>query len=303
MSVIPGGVHCVMITPFDEHEDVDYAAFEQQVVRADKGNAAGVLVAGATGEFYSLTDDERTALVRIAKSVLPANKSVTVGANALDISTRTSNALAAKLAHAGADALLLLPPIFVAPSHDEVLDFFRSVHQASGLPIIAYNNPRRSGVTFDVNLLANLVEKGGVVALKDSSRDLEFISKARSAHSELTILTGMDTLIAPTLASGGSGVMSMAHQVLPDLVNGTYQAAARNDWAGARTGTEKLQEFYRLMYGWRGVPYAVLKYAMNYRGLAGGVPRLPLARVSGSYSREIDAFLDAVGERDILPKG
>ena len=296
MAVIPGGVHCVMITPFDEHEELDYSAFERQVARADKGGASGVLVAGATGEFYSLSDDERTALVRIARSILPSRKPVAVGANGLDVSTRTANALAVKLADAGADALLLLPPIFVAPSHDEILDFFTSVHQASGLPILAYNNPRRSGVNFDPKLLANLVENGGVVGLKDSSRNLEFIAKARAAHPELTILTGMDTLIAPTLACGGSGVMSMAHQVLPDLVSKTYEAAARNDWPAALSGTEKLQEFYRLMYGWRGVPYAVLKYAMNYRGLKGGMPRRPLAKVSGSYSQEIEAFLDTVAE-------
>lgn len=299
MKTIPGGVNSVMITPFTENEEVDYAAFEKHVVRANEGGATGVLVAGATGEFYSLTDEERISLVRIAKSVLPADKPVVAGANALDVTTRSTGSLAAKLAAAGADALLLLPPIFVTPSHGEVIDFFASVHQASGLPIVAYNNPKRTGVTFDASILSTLIEKCGVIALKDSSRDLEFVSKARSAHPELTIFTGMDTLISPTLVAGGSGVMSMAHQVLPDLVNRTYEAAARNDWEEAHRGTEKLQELYRLMYAWEGVPYAVLKYAMNYRGLEGGVPRLPIATVSGSFALEIDKFLDTVVDVEV----
>src|SRR4051812_1133005 len=124
MEKLPSGVHSVLVTPFDDDGNVNFGAFESLVASADQNGATAVLVAGSTGEFYTLMDEQRCQLVARARSVLSPEKPVLAGANALNVSPAVTGLLATPLAEAGADGLLLLAPIFVRPSHREIIHFY-----------------------------------------------------------------------------------------------------------------------------------------------------------------------------------
>jgi 4-hydroxy-tetrahydrodipicolinate synthase len=286
------GVFSVVLTPFTASAAVDIDVFEELVDRTVREGASGIVVAGSTGEFYSLTDDERLLLFETAVRVAGGRIVVIGGANAGNVSTAETIKLVRRSVDSGVDGVMLLPPIFVQPNEDETVRFYDDVARNGAAPILAYNNPRRSGRPLDDRLLGRLVSDGSIVALKDSSTDLSYFTRTAAEHgSRLRLFTGFDSLITPSAAVGGHGVVSMLHQVVGRHVVDTWQAAASGSFGVARELQVPIDRFYTAMYGRESAPYAVLKYAMKKMGRGVGEPRLPVRPATPNDAVLVDELL------------
>lgn len=284
------GVHSVSVTPFTETGAIDIDGFRNLMRLSSADRVHGVVVAGSTGEFYSMTAAERRRLVEVATEEVADGVSVVAGISALDRKEVIQLGKDAKLA--GADGVMLLPPIFLFPNEAEIRGFVIDVSEGIDLPIMLYNNPRRTGVTLSPELVAQLADDARIVAIKDSSRDIVQVEKLVSAVGErVKVLVGFDSMLLASLSVGAHGVVSMASQVLGATVRDLYEAWHAGDLAAARTLQERLTRFYDTLVP-DVSPYAVIKQAMNLLGRPGGVPRKPMLPVTPEVEGTIRGVLD-----------
>src|SRR4051794_22001259 len=181
------GIIPAVTTPFDRAGEVDGAALESNVRAYVDAGVHGLVATGTMGEAGSLTREERAAVVaavvRAADGRVPVVTGVSAGTAAQVL------AYAADAGEAGADALMLLPPLGYRADPDELVAYYAAVAGASGMPVMAYNNPEASGVDLPVELIARLGrEVPGVVAIKECSGDTRRIPALVAAAPELEVL-------------------------------------------------------------------------------------------------------------------
>jgi 4-hydroxy-tetrahydrodipicolinate synthase len=286
------GCYVVMVTPFDRAGALDEAATRRLVsLLADEG-ADGVVVAGSTGEWFSLDEAERIRLFEIVADEARGRLHLIAGV----IAIRTGEAirLAAAARSLGYHGGLLLVPPYVLPTRAEVFAFVGAV-DAVGLPLMLYNNPSRTGVNLDAALLSELLRFERVVALKESARDLQQVARTiREVGGELAIFSGMENYLMPSLQRGAVGVVAMAPNVLGARAIGFLHAARRGDWAEVAATQAAIDRLYDVMYAGRTNPYVVLKEGMRLRGRPGGHPRPPLLPMANEEREALRLLLEEI---------
>lgn len=296
------GVLNVMVTPFYENGEINFTSFENNLDFSVEENSDGVVIAGSTGEFYNLEDKERIKLFAKAKERL-GDKLTVIGCCSSLSSTFSNIKLIQEAEKTGIDGIMLLPPIFIHPNHNEILDYFDTVSQNCSLPIMIYNNPSRTGVFLDIQIMEQLVDTTRVVALKDSSKDLVYLASIkRKIGDKLLIFTGFDTLFIQSLAIGADGVVSMVFQILGHLIKDIYLYFKKGELEKARSIQSSILPLYEAMYSSPSAPYCVIKHAMNSIGYGGGYPRLPLHPADEKSRKAIDYFLSNFELKDYLKK-
>jgi 4-hydroxy-tetrahydrodipicolinate synthase len=286
------GVFTVMVTPFTEQRDIDEGALRRLTNLLIDEKSDGLVVAGSTGEWQALSDEERTTVFRIVAEENRGRIKLIAGTSALN--TPTVVKLTANAQKLGFDGAMILPPPYVMPTQREVVEFFKSI-DVVGLPVMLYNNPVRTGVNLDVKMLDRLVEFQTVVSLKDSNKDLSQVSATLRAHSEtLAVFTGMETYAVPVLQRGGVGVVAMA----PNMLGSTaveYIHAIRKGRADQHLAHLRNTDLlYDAMYGWGLNPYVVIKAVMRILGRPAGLPRPPLADVTPEGVKTLTALLERI---------
>jgi 4-hydroxy-tetrahydrodipicolinate synthase len=166
------GSYTVTITPFTEDGTaVDTAAFTRFLDWQLEEGVPGLIVLGTTGEFVSITDDERTQIVETAIRHVDGRIPVLIGT----MNAHTPNAVrysreAEKL---GADGLMILPPYYVTPTEDEIFGYYRAICEAVSIPIMIYNNPVTSNVDMSAKLVARLTRAFEQIRyIKEASLDV-----------------------------------------------------------------------------------------------------------------------------------
>lgn len=268
------GSYVVMVTPFAEDGALDLPQAAKLVETLIAEGADGIVVAGSTGEFFSMSEAEAEALYRTV--VQAAKGRVTVIAGATAIVTAEAQRLAQAARNAGCHGGMLLPPPYVIPTERELITHISAVAEV-GLPLMLYNNPARTGVNLDARLLGKLAAIEQVVALKESSRDVaQFAATLRAHRDRLAIFTGFESHVLPSITRGGVGVVAMAPNVMGADAIGLWRAAKAGDLASAARVQERIDLLYAAMYAGHTNPYVVLKEAMRMLGRPGGHPRPPL---------------------------
>lgn len=285
------GVFVVCVTPFKQDGALDEAATRKLIDLLIEDGVDGLIFAGSTGEWFSMSDEERIELFRIAADHNKGRVKLLAGVAALATATSVKLTKAAK--ELGLDGVLLLPPPYVLPNEAELMAFFTAV-DAVGLPIMLYNNPARTGVNLDAKWLRKLTALKNVVALKESAKDIGQIADSlREVGDELAVFTGIEPYIVPTVQRGGVGVAAMAPNVLGSFAVDYFRAAARGDWAGTVKRQPVIDQFYTRMYGAGINPYVVQKEAMTLLGRPGGVPRAPLLPMTDTQRASLKTLLDS----------
>lgn len=291
------GVFVVCVTPFKQDGSLDETASRALIDLLIKEGVDGLIFAGSTGEWFSMSDEERIELFRIAADHNKGRVKLLAGVAALATATSVKLAKAAK--DLGLDGVLLLPPPYVLPNEAELMAFFTAV-DAVGLPIMLYNNPARTGVNLDAKWLRKLTALNNVVALKESAKDIGQIADSlREVGEELAVFTGIEPYIVPTVQRGGVGVVAMAPNVLGSFAVDFFRAAARGDWAETVRRQPVIDQFYTRMYSAGINPYVVQKEAMTLLGRPSGVPRAPLLPMTDTQRASLKTLLDSfdLGQR------
>jgi 4-hydroxy-tetrahydrodipicolinate synthase len=174
MKYTPNGIYTAIVTPFTSADAFDEAAFRKLIEFQIGAGISGLLVIGGSGEFVSLTPAERQRVVEVAIDQTAKRIPILVGA--LAPGTREVQATVRHAAKAGADAVLVLPTYYIKASADGVCEHFARVADTASIPIVAYNNTGRTGITLDVSILERLARIPAIVALKECERDLAVVS-------------------------------------------------------------------------------------------------------------------------------
>ena len=289
------GVLVATATPYDNELRVELDRFAEHVAWLAASGCDGVTPNGSLGEYQVLSDEERAAVVRTAVQAAPEGFSVIPGVAAYG--ARESRAWAEQAAEAGADGVLLLPPNAYRADRRAVLAHYAEVAKA-GLPIVAYNNPLDTKVDLTPELLAELFERGSIVAVKEFSGDVWRGYRIAELAPELDLLVGADDVLLELMLAGAVGWIAGYPNAFPATCVELYEACRDHD-------LERALPLYRMMHPllrWdsRTEFVQAIKLSMDIAGRHGGAcrpPRQPLTDEQAAAVREATDVALSAGVR------
>jgi 4-hydroxy-tetrahydrodipicolinate synthase len=228
------GVYPAAVTPFNERQEIDEEALERFIDHCVAGGVAGLVIAGTTGEYYALRDEERVRLFAAATKHVKGRVSLIAGCNGGSTSQVIDFGLAAKeLAY---DAILLSVPHTSLPSQRELAGHFETVARDVGLPIVLYNFPARSGVEISLETLEHLRDIPEIVAIKEASGDFSrFLMMHRVLGHDIAVSCGSDDQAFDYFTWGVKSWIAGTANVLPREHVEILAAVRRDDLELART--------------------------------------------------------------------
>lgn len=293
------GYWAAVVTPFNDHYTVDEPAFVEILNWLRQQGMHGLTVAGTTGEWPSLTRDERMQLFTLARDHWPGHLPLVAGCSALNIpETLEYINFAFK---SGFDAALVTIPPYLNPNEPEILNFYRNITSTSRLPIIVYNWPSGTGRDLTPALLADITKIPGVAGLKNSTADQEAFKQALTQLAQKTRYFGImpgETGLAFLETLGGCGCIG-ASGALGHHQPGFFDAF----WSGDRTlalthgriDQEFMRRFFRGFEGRYGHAIATIKALLNLQGLPAGRVRPPLLDLGHEGCEQLKKFADEHG--------
>jgi 4-hydroxy-tetrahydrodipicolinate synthase len=288
------GIIVPVVTPFHPDESLNEPALRQIVNYLLAHGVHGLFPCGSQSEFFALTTEEKKRVMDLVIEETRGRAFVMPNTGA--VTTRESVELSRYAQAAGADAISVITPYFIKPSVEELRQHFLRIAEAVSLPILAYNNPDRTGVPIPPALMATLArEAPHIVGIKDSSGDLtNTLAYIEQCPPGFRTFMGRDTLIYAALCCGCHGAVAATANVAPELVVGIYEAFRAGDHALALERQRRLAPL-RHAFSLGSFP-VVVKEALNLLGLPAGPARAPIASLGGAAREKLVAILRELGK-------
>ncbi len=226
-----GRVLTAMVTPFDDAGALDLETAAHLASHLVDHGHDGLVISGTTGESPTVDPDEQRDLLRTVVEAVGGRATIVAGAGTND--TAHSLRLARNAAAAGADGLLVVTPYYSKPAQDGILAHFRSVADATDLPVMVYDIPGRTGVKLSADTLARAAEHARIVAVKEASGDL-YAGSWLLRSTDLALYSGDDTLNLAWLALGAVGMVSVVGHVAGHRFSEMVAAVDKGDLEYAR---------------------------------------------------------------------
>jgi 4-hydroxy-tetrahydrodipicolinate synthase len=286
-----GRLLTAMVTPMTGDGGVDYngaARLAEYLVTEMRND--GLVISGTTGESPTTTDAEKARLLRAVIEAVGDRATVVAGVGTND--TVHTCELAKQAEQAGADALLVVTPYYNKPPQHGLVAHFTRVADATGLPVMLYDIPGRTGTPIATESLVQLAQHPRIVAVKDAKADL-LAGSLVMATTGLAYYSGDDPLNLPWLSVGGVGFVSVHSHVVGDRLAEMIDAYLANDPATALAIHRELLPVYTGMTRMPGTTSA--KAALAMLGLPAGPVRPPLADATPAEAERLRTDLVAGG--------
>ena len=286
-----GRLLTAMVTPFTAGGDLDLdgAVRLAQHLVDEQGNDA-LVINGTTGESPTTTDAEKETLIRAVVEAVGDRARIVAGVGTND--TRHTIELAASAEKAGAHGLLVVTPYYNKPPQSGLLRHFTAVADATGLPIMLYDIPGRSGVPIATETLVRLAEHDRIVAVKDAKGDLTATSWVLS-RSDMAYYSGEDSLTLPALAVGSVGVVGTSTHFTGVQAKQLIEAYDAGD---TRTALALHRRLLPLLTGiFRTQGTILVKAGLAAKGLPAGPVRPPLVDATDDEIAQLRADCAAAG--------
>ncbi|MEF2072632.1 dihydrodipicolinate synthase family protein [Consotaella aegiceratis] len=283
------GVFPAVTTQFKDDLSVDYDATQKvQAALVDDG-VHGLIVLGTCGENNSLDPDEKRTVLKGAVEVAAGRIPVVAGTSELD--TRRAVAYARDAEKIGVDGLMVLPAMVYVPKPHELVAHFKAVAEATGLPIMLYNNPPAYRVNIDAEVLHELEGIANIQAIKESAPDSRrFTDLINTFGDRFDIFAGLDDVALEGLMLGAKGWVSGLTSAFPEESVSLVAAFERGDWEEARRIYRWFMPLLHLDAEHDLVQSIKLAEAITGRGSERvRMPRLPL---SGARRAEVTAMVE-----------
>ncbi|WP_328832190.1 4-hydroxy-tetrahydrodipicolinate synthase [Streptomyces sp. NBC_00252] len=268
-----GRALCAMVTPFTEAGALDLPGAQLLAVRLVSEGCDGLVLSGTTGESPTTSDAEKAALVTAVREAVGDGVPLVSGVGTSD--TRHTVELARQAEQAGADGVLVVSPYYSRPPQDALEAHFREVADASGLPLVLYDIPGRTGTRIEPETLIRLAEHPRIVAVKDCSYDFLGTQKVLG-RTDLAYYAGCDEHILALYAVGAAGYVSTVANVVPARLRAILDAFEAGDTPVSARLQQRATPLIELMMA-AGLPGTVTaKALLNSLGLPGGSVRAPL---------------------------
>jgi 4-hydroxy-tetrahydrodipicolinate synthase len=285
------GSFTALITPF-KNGAVDESAFARLVEWQIAQGTHGLVPVGTTGESPTLSHDEHKRVVEIC--VETAKKRVPVIAGAGSNSTTEAIDFTKHAKTVGADAVLIVMPYYNKPTQEGLYLHVKAINDAVDIPIFLYNVPPRTVVDMSVATMARCAHLKNVIGVKDATANLARASQQRLACGKnFVMLSGEDATALGFNAHGGQGCISVASNVAPALCADFQNACLAGDFAEALSIQDRLMPLHEALFV--ETSPGPVKYAASRLGLCSAETRLPLAPVSETTKRMVDAALTSAG--------
>ncbi len=298
MDNIFRGVHTALITPFTLTGAVDIGAFKRLVEHQIEAGIDGLVPCGTTGESSTLTHDEHDRI--IALTVQYADGRVPVIAGTGSNSTAEAIQLSQHAEQSGADAVLLVNPYYVKPTQKGLYLHFKAIAESISIPCIPYNIQSRTAVNLENETLFKLMnEQDNIVGVKEASGSLEQMKNLIGIRREnFHLLCGDDNMTVDLIEAGGNGVISVAANLVPALMEEMVHSALDGDLKKAREIEQKLMPLFKATFiETNPIP---IKTAMAMKGWCREEFRLPMCRVSSEENYAV--IRQAVESLDLRPQ-
>ena len=290
------GVFPVLITPMINEQEIDWDGFRNNIEHFISKNVAGIAITGSTGEFVSLTKEERFKLVEIAVEQVNGRVTLVVGSAAE--TTADAIEFTQQAEKAGADASLLINSYYAHPKENEIYEHFKAVAESVNFPIMIYNNPFTTGVDISAETLLKVArDVDNITHIKESSGDIgKARDIARKGEGFIKVFCGSEDLALESLFVGATGWISVSGNIVPELTAELYSSYQEGNLDRAWEIYDQILPLCEFLEG-SGKYVQIVKRTMELQGLAGGPcrrPRLGLTEEEEATLNELLTNLDAL---------
>ncbi|MEO8498258.1 MAG: 4-hydroxy-tetrahydrodipicolinate synthase [Planctomycetota bacterium] len=284
------GLSVAITTPFKDGE-VDYDTLRAQIDFQIAAGTVCLVPSGTTGESPTLSHEEHERVISAVVEAAAGRAKVMAGTGSN--STAEALRLTRWAAKAGADAALLVAPYYNKPTQQGFYEHYKAVAEAVDIPLCIYNIPGRTGKNIEPETIARLGEISNITMVKEATGSLDQASQVL-ATTDLTLLSGDDSLTLPLMSVGGEGVISVVGNIVPKDMIALVAAFNAGDAAKAREWHIKLFALCRDMLGIATNPIPV-KAALRMLGRDTGELRLPMTPLDEQGMQKLRATLVAYG--------
>ncbi|WP_102693892.1 4-hydroxy-tetrahydrodipicolinate synthase [Rummeliibacillus pycnus] len=286
-----GQILTAMVTPFDQNGEIDFPATKNLINYLIANGTDGLVVAGTTGESPTLSTEEKVELFKFVVDTVAGRVPVIAGTGSNN--TRASVNLTKLAEDTGVDGIMLVVPYYNKPSQEGLYQHFKTIAEATTLPIVLYNIPGRSVINMAVETVVRLAQIPNIVAIKDASGNLDAMAETISqTPEEFSVYTGEDSLTLPALSIGATGVISVASHIIGNEMqamitkfkNGNTQEAAQDH-----------RRYLPIFNGLFAAPNpSPVKAALNLKGIPVGGVRLPIIPLNDNEINALQEVLRVV---------
>lgn len=277
-----GKILVPMVTPFKEDQSVDYDAavsIAEKLIADNKADS--IILTGTTGEFFTMTFEERVKLFQVVKEAVGDKIPLIAGTGCA--STVETIALSKKAEELGFELVMIVAPYYTKPNQEQIYNHYKTIAESINISIMLYNIPIFTGVNINPETVAKLAKIENIIGIKDEAelnvkQITEFINVT---PDDFIIYNGDDTMIIETYAQGGKhrigGVVSGASHLIGNRIRNMIETFLAGNVQEAAEMQQSFLPLFRIMgQNNRTNPVSLIKDAMNMIGYNAGVSRLPL---------------------------
>ncbi len=286
------GSFAVLITPMTLNQEVDLEGLKKNIDWMIAEGIPGICVCGSTGEFPSLTKEERLAIAETAVKHVNGRIKCLVGTAAE--TTAETIFLTKHAEEIGADGVMIINPYYCLPTEDEIFAHYKAVSEVVSIPIMVYNNPAHTGVDMKPELIAKIGTLKNVEYVKDASGDLRRTSDlVRLVKGKVNVFCGGEDLSLQNFILGATGWICVCANIVPKQAQMLYELVRDGKLEESRELFEKL---YPLLDMLENTPKAIqkVKASLNLMGRPAGPARLPRGPLNEKEEAELVDILKSL---------
>ncbi len=284
------GLSVAIITPLRDNV-LDVPRLREQVEFQIAAGTTCIVPVGTTGESPTLSHEEHERVISEVVQIAAGRVKVMAGTGSN--STAEALHLTRWAANEGADASLQVAPYYNKPTQEGFYQHFKAIAEDVSLPICVYNIPGRTGKNIEPETIARLAEIPNITMVKEATGSLDQCTQILNT-TNLTVLSGDDSLTLPMMSVGAEGVISVAGNIIPRDIISMVSAALAGDYGRARELHHRMFPLFRDMLGLSTNPIPV-KTAMRILSRDAGELRLPMTQLDDKQFEQLRATLQAYG--------
>ncbi len=284
------GAGVAIVTPFDGLR-TNFDELGRLIEFNIENGTDAIVICGTTGEASTMPDEEHLAAIEYTVKKVKGRIPVIAGTGSND--TPHAIELSKKAEAYGVDAVLSVTPYYNKTSQRGLVAHFTAIANAIKIPVILYNVPSRTGMSFDIDTLKELAKVENIVAIKEASGNISYMARVAAEVPELYIYSGNDDMIVPTLSLGGKGVISVLSNVMPKEAHDICEYYFNGEVEKSRDLQLRLLELINNLF--IEVNPVPVKTALNLMGFNAGNLRMPLVPMAEANLEKLKKSMTDAG--------
>ena len=276
------GSYSVTITPTSNDGKINVKSLEKYFNWQIKKKIGGLIILGSTGEFLSISDQNRSKMIRESVSIIDKRVPLLVGTAAENTYDAIRYSVEAQAQNA--DGVMIIPPFYSTPTPEELINHFKMISKEIDIPIMVYNNPATSNIDITPEIFAELSKIKNVEYCKESTMDVTRVKEIdKQSKGKIKVFGGI--MGYESYLNGAIGWVSVPSNIIPQECTNIYEnIKIKKNFENAKKIYDKITPVIKLVG--KHFYVAATKYMLNLMGLDVGKPLLPRLDLSESKKSE-----------------